>query len=798
MMLLTGALCAAVLGAQAPPAAASQPSAPAGSMPVIKAETRVVLVDAVVTDKKGNYISDLTARDFKVWEDKKEQTINSFSMETDATVAQNPAKRYMILFFDNSTMSADEQSRARAAAGQFIDKNAGRNMYMAVVNFGGTLQIAQNFTASAERLKRAVSGLKMSTVSPVEDTTLDVATTGTMPSLGNTAADFGIRTSLLALKSLAKNLAGVPGRKTLILLTSGYAVNDEHMPEVTAAINECNKANVAVYPIDVRGLVAPSPTMMPTGPAVPTMPGTRPIGGLTGSPAGFPSVAFVPASFVSYADIGSAQLAALGGGLAEAFAGQRGGGGGGTGGGGGGGTGGGGGGGGGRGGGGGGGTGGGGGGGRGGGGTGGGGRGGTGGGTGTGGGGSRGGSGGGNSGSYYNNPSIYNPLSQTRTLIPQLPTSINDNQQVMYMLANGTGGFVITNTNDLLGGLEKIARDLNQYYLLGYTPAESDEGSCHTLHVKVERAGTIVRARSGYCNVPPQDQLAGDPIEKQMEAHAGGAPEAGAGNIADPFFYTSPNIARVNMAMEIPSTEIKTDKVRGKLHGEINILGIAYKPDGTAAARFSDTVKVDFKDKKELEAFQGQPLHYENQFEIAPGKYTLKVIYNSGQKFGKMEIPLAVDTWDGKQFSLSGIAFSKEFRKVSGDSTGLDAQLMEGRTPLVADGVEITPTGTARIKKSEKGAFYVEVYEPLLLSKTPPQVGLDLKIQDRKTGAVAQDTGLVNVGRTIQPGNPVIPVGMRFPIENLAPGSYVATFQAMDTAGHSSVVRTMNVDVVAE
>jgi len=28
----------------------------------------------------------------------------------------------------------------------------------------------------------------------------------------------------------------------------------------------------------------------------------------------------------------------------------------------------------------------------------------------------------------------------------------------MYMLADGTGGFVIANTNDLLGGLEKIGQ----------------------------------------------------------------------------------------------------------------------------------------------------------------------------------------------------------------------------------------------------------------------------------------------------------------------------------------------------
>src|ERR1039457_6926975 len=50
----------------------AQPPAQSGT--VIRSETRVVLVDAVVTDKKGNYIHGLTAKDFKVLEDRKEQT----------------------------------------------------------------------------------------------------------------------------------------------------------------------------------------------------------------------------------------------------------------------------------------------------------------------------------------------------------------------------------------------------------------------------------------------------------------------------------------------------------------------------------------------------------------------------------------------------------------------------------------------------------------------------------------------------------------------------------------------------
>jgi len=45
---------------------------------VIKKESKLVLVDSVVTDKKGNYIRDLTQNDFKVFEDNKEKQVSLF------------------------------------------------------------------------------------------------------------------------------------------------------------------------------------------------------------------------------------------------------------------------------------------------------------------------------------------------------------------------------------------------------------------------------------------------------------------------------------------------------------------------------------------------------------------------------------------------------------------------------------------------------------------------------------------------------------------------------------------------
>ena len=117
------------------------------------------------------------------------------------------------------------------------------------------------------------------------------------------------------------------------------------------------------------------------------------------------------------------------------------------------------------------------------------------------------------------------------------------------------------------------------------------------------------------------------------------------------------------------------------------------------AARFSDAVQFDFDNKEQLEQFSKRPYEYENQFDIAPGNYTLKVAFSSGgQNFGKLEMPLLIDSYDAKQFSLSAVALSKELRPVVQTGASLDAALLEDRTPLVAQGMQFVPSGSNRFK----------------------------------------------------------------------------------------------------
>ena len=381
-------------------------------------------------------------------------------------------------------------------------------------------------------------------------------------------------------------------------------------------------------------------------------------------------------------------------------------------------------------------------------------------------------------------------------MIPQIPESTSTNQQILAALAEGTGGFSIFNTNDLLGGLEKIGKEGSEFYILGYVPQSTAEGSCHTLKMKLNRGGMNVRSRSGYCNARPVDPLDGKPLERQMELQATGTqPGTIQGSMQTPYFYTSPNVARVNLTMQIPSESLSFNKDKGKYHANVNVLGIAYKTDGSVGARFSDTVNLDME-KDEWKEFTKLPYQYENQFDAAPGTYKLTVVLTAGgDQFGKFETPLQVDAYDGKHFSMGGLVLTNTAQRVGEISNGLDSALLEDRMPLVVKGMQVNPSANNRFKRTDNVILYTEVYEPLLTSENPPKVGVGYHVFERATNKEMYFTGVVPADDFIQKGNPVIPVGLMVKVKELPPGSYRLLMQSVDALRNQAPQRMINFDV---
>src|SRR5439155_21337972 len=128
-----------------------------------------------------------------------------------------------------------------------------------------------------------------------------------------------------------------------------------------------------------------------------------------------------------------------------------------------------------------------------------------------------------------------------------------------------------------------------------------------------------------------------------------------------------------------------------------------------------------------------------------PGTYKLTVVFSAGagDAFGKFESPLQIDAYDGKQFTLGGVALTNSATRLSDIPSGLDSVLLEDWTPLVVQGMQIVTSATNRFKKGDNVIMYTEIYEPLMASADkPPRVGFAYRIKERATDKEVFFTGV--------------------------------------------------------
>lgn len=97
--------------APATPPAPGQPPATPGDQPVFRGGVNFVRVDAIVTDRQGNPVTDLTQDDFEVIEDDKKQTIDTFRLVRIDTQAPVETPGRLTTRQDEENAAADEDAR---------------------------------------------------------------------------------------------------------------------------------------------------------------------------------------------------------------------------------------------------------------------------------------------------------------------------------------------------------------------------------------------------------------------------------------------------------------------------------------------------------------------------------------------------------------------------------------------------------------------------------------------------------------------------------------------------------------
>lgn len=317
---------AAQTPAPAPKAPATQPpstpsaATPSPTQPIVRVTTHLVQVNVIVQDKKGQPVTDLTKDDFIILDKGQEQKVSTFSMESSVPAGGTPVapvkraplppniftnkmdrrvdapKAVTIILFDGLNTTFADQAYARQQVIKYLQQ-VGPEDRVALYALGLNLTILHDFTSETARLLAALNKYKGRYAVELDAANPDPSDTGNddldawLDHANQTMADFyqinKVNQTCEALEAIANHVSKVPGRKNLIWVSAGFPVYigfdeaadraaaaaasgsmdtsekrtfNEEMERVARALNE---ANVAIYPVDARGL-ATSPTFQAT------------------------------------------------------------------------------------------------------------------------------------------------------------------------------------------------------------------------------------------------------------------------------------------------------------------------------------------------------------------------------------------------------------------------------------------------------------------------------------------------------------------------------------------------------
>jgi VWFA-related protein len=256
--------------------------------------TQLKIETVLVKDKNGNAVEGLTAKDFSVTEDGVAQEIKFFEYQKLEEIinaeplpplgapkyfeklphtqisGEVPGKtqykdhRLLALYFDMTAMPPPDQLRALDAATKFIKKQMTPADLVAIIQYaGGSVQVAQDFTADRERLLGIIQTMIVGDGDGIDPTTADASSSDTGAAFGQDDSEFNIFTTdrqLSALQTAAKMLGNLNEKKALLYFASGLTLNGvDNQAQLHATVNAAIRAGVSIWAIDARGLVASAP-----------------------------------------------------------------------------------------------------------------------------------------------------------------------------------------------------------------------------------------------------------------------------------------------------------------------------------------------------------------------------------------------------------------------------------------------------------------------------------------------------------------------------------------------------------
>ena len=310
----------------------------------------------------------------------------------------------------------------------------------------------------------------------------------------------------------------------------------------------------------------------------------------------------------------------------------------------------------------------------------------------------------------------------------QKGATLNSNE-ALFLIANPTGGGVFRNSNDLTADLDRMMRQQEVVYVIGFQPPVTSPGKFHELKVRVKDvAGARVEHRAGYYERGPENSLERALTTAEIVMNDIAQSDISVAALAAPF-PTKGN-AQVPIILEISGSDLLLNTKSNTVTAEVYIY--AFDDEGLVRDRMFQRLSFDVT--KLGEKLRESGVKYYATLSLPEGHYALKSLVRvpeterKGYARTEVAIPASSDVAVLPPFFFEEPGKWLMVKGASHDTTN-------AAYPFQINGEPFIPSATVRMRNGESRQFAVFVYNATADEVAWETTVSDTKGDSRKTGA---------------------------------------------------------------
>nr|MBA3766750.1 VWA domain-containing protein [Acidobacteriota bacterium] len=387
--------------------------------------------------------------------------------------------------------------------------------------------------------------------------------------------------------------------------------------------------------------------------------------------------------------------------------------------------------------------------------------------------------------------------------LPSATTEIRASQDPLQIIAAGTGGRALLNSNSLDLGIRKTLEETSVYYLLAWRPDNEQQkpGKFRRIEAKViGRSDLSVRVRNGFFTTDPENP------PRRGKNDAPGKPQSTAVKTTETelrtainsvfprtalptslfAYYTDvPNSGPLlSVIMSVAPESVPLEMKDGKQTGAVDVGGFILNDEGKTGANFKNQIRINAA-PSDIPRVLSNGLFYNYQVRIKPGLYQVRV----AARDAKSERTGSATQWI-------------EIPDLAKHTLTMSSLLVGGRpaedqgTPDAANESPVTISVERRFARHSRLRFLTNIYNATRGTENNAKPDVAIQIQVFRDDQPVMTTALSKIKIEGITDLVRLPYAAEVPLEALPVGQYVLRVTIIDRIAKTTASQQINFEVI--